>query len=314
MPIPKSQPRFNTGPAPERIVTLLPSATEIICGLGLGHKLVGITHECDYPEEIRHLPAVTRSAIGKNMSSRDIDDQVRNHLSDNAALYSLDMPLLESLAPDLIVTQALCDVCAVSMDEVSAACENLTSHPKLLNLEPMSLGDVFDTILAVGDATSERASALEYVAGLKAKVEGVRQRRLNQQHKPRVVFLEWIDPPFNAGHWTPELIEIAGGEDCLGSKHQPSRTIGYDEIARANPDVIVIAQCGFDIERSQADMEILKRYLPWQNLKAVRDNRVHVVDGNAYFSRSGPRLVDSLLLLEQLLWRQPDLYQLNIQS
>lgn len=299
---------------PQRIVTLLPSATEIICGLGLGHKLVGITHECDYPEDIRHLPTVTRSAIGKNLSSHEIDDQVRNHLDDNAALYSLDVPLLESLKPDLIVTQALCDVCAVSMDEVSAACKTLTSKPQLLNLEPMSLTDVFDTILAVGEATQERSSALEYVSSLKARVEGVRQRRRDQRYRPRVVFLEWIDPPFNAGHWTPELIEIAGGDDCLGSLHEPSRTIRFEEIAEANPDVIVIAQCGFDVERTQTDMAILKRNLPWQNLKAVRDNRVHVVDGNAYFSRSGPRLVDSLLLMEQLLWRQPELYQLNIQS
>ena len=289
---------------PERIVTLLPSATEIICGIGLADKLVGITHECDYPAEITHLPAVTSSAIGKGLSSREIDNQVRDHLNDNAALYSLNIPLLTSLQPDLIVTQALCDVCAVSMDEVSVACQTLPSRPQLLNLEPMSLGEVFDTIIAVGDVTAERISAWEYVAGLKSRVEAVRQRRQNILDKPTVGFLEWIDPPFNAGHWTPEIIEIAGGQDCLGSKHQPSRTITFEEITAADPDVLVVAQCGFDLERSRADMDILKRHLPWENLKAVRDNRVHVIDGNAYFSRSGPRLVDSLEIMEKILWRR----------
>lgn len=286
----------------ERIVTLLPSATEIICGLGLGDKLVGITHECDYPADITHLPRVTSSAIGKGLSSLDIDNQVRSHLEDNAALYSLDLPLLETLQPDLIVTQALCDVCAVSMSEVSIACDTLTSSPALLNLEPMSLGDVFDTILAVGDATGYRQNAYEYVAALKSRVAGVRERRQDTRHRPSVAFLEWIDPPFNAGHWTPELIEIAGGIDCLGEKHQPSRTISFDDIASADADVLVIAQCGFDLARSTQDLDILKRNLPWDDLKAVRNNRVHVVDGNAYFSRSGPRLVDSLLIMEQLLW------------
>ena len=290
----------------ERIVTLLPSATEIICGLGLGDKLVGITHECDYPADITHLPRVTSSAIGKGLSSQEIDNQVRNHLEDNAALYSLDLPLLESLQPDLIVTQALCDVCAVSMSEVSIACDTLTSRPALLNLEPMSLGDVFDTILAVGDATGYRQNAFEYVAALKSRVAGVRERRRNDREnsrqRPKVAFLEWIDPPFNAGHWTPELIEIAGGIDCLGEKHQPSRTISFDDIVRADADVLVIAQCGFDLARSTQDLDILKRNLPWDELKAVRNNRVHIVDGNAYFSRSGPRLVDSLLIMEQLLW------------
>jgi iron complex transport system substrate-binding protein len=175
----------------------------------------------------------------------------------------------------------------------------------------MSLGDVFETILAVGDATGYRQNAYEYVAVLKSRVEGVRQRRQNSRentrHRPSVAFLEWIDPPFNAGHWTPELIEIAGGIDCLGEKHQPSRTISFDDIATADAEVLVIAQCGFDLERSTQDLDILKRNLPWNELKAVRNNRVHIVDGNAYFSRSGPRLVDSLLIMEQLLWGQNSL-------
>ncbi|MDG1204637.1 MAG: cobalamin-binding protein [Pseudomonadales bacterium] len=287
---------------PHRIVTLLPSATEIVCALGLQDQLVGITHECNYPNSIVDRPIVTQSTIAKGLSSQDIDLKVRDHLSDNSALYSIDQALMSKLEPTVIVTQALCDVCAVAESEVKAVIENLNIKPRLLNLEPMSLNDVFDTILMVGKACGVSKRAEKLVQQGQQTIRDVEQRRANLPSKPKVAFLEWIDPPFNAGHWTPEIIELAGGIDCLGNKHQPSRTISYEEIQAAAPDVMVVALCGFDEQRAAMDMDILKSNLDWASLPCVKNDRVHVVDGNAYFSRSGPRLIDSLLIMEDILW------------
>lgn len=288
---------------PHRIVTLLPSATEIVCALGLQDQLVGITHECNYPNSIVDRPIVTQSTIAKGLSSQDIDLKVRDHLSDNSALYSIDQALMSKLEPTVIVSQALCDVCAVAESEVKAVIENLNIKPRLLNLEPMSLNDVFDTILMVGKACGVSKRAEKLVQQGQQTIRDVEQRRANLPSKPKVAFLEWIDPPFNAGHWTPEIIELAGGIDCLGNKHQPSRTISYEEIQAAAPDVMVVALCGFDEQRAAMDMDILKSNLDWASLPCVKNDRVHVVDGNAYFSRSGPRLIDSLLIMEDILWR-----------
>ncbi len=232
----------------------------------------------------------------------DIDLAVRDHLEDNAALYSIDPRLMAELEPTVIVSQALCDVCAVSDTEVRAVISDLNLQPKLLNLEPMSLDDVFETIMIVGKNCGVRARAEELIRQGRQTIEEVRQRREHILNKPKVAFLEWIYPPFNAGHWTPEIIDPAGGIDCLGNKHQPSRTISYDEIEEAEANVMVIALCGFEEERAAYDMDILKSNLNWEKLPCVRNNRVHVVDGNAYFSRSGPRLIDSRLIMEKLLW------------
>lgn len=288
--------------SPKRIVTLLPSATEIVCALGLGDRLVGVTHECDYPPEITRLPQVTRSRVPKNLSSREIDDCVRTQLQQNDALYSLNMPLLEELAPDLLITQALCDVCAVSEKEVSLASRQITSQPEVINLEPMSLNDVFSTITAIGEATGILASSENYVQSLKSRVKQVinRSRQIGKLQRPAVAFLEWIDPPFNAGHWTPELIELAGGIDCLGNKHQPSRTISREELMASDAEVLVFALCGFDIKRSLLDV---RRLLSQPDFRyRFQHSRIYLIDGNAYFSRSGPRLVDSLEILAHSLF------------
>ncbi len=296
----------------ERIVTLLPSATEIVCGLGLGERVVGVTHECDYPPEIVGRPAVTRSRIGKGLSSGEIDLQVRESLKDSAApdsaaLYHLDAPLMVRLAPDLIVTQALCDVCAVSAGEVHRVAAGLAHPPKVVNLEPMSLADVFETILLVGEAADVPERAASYVASLRARVERVRTRvAARTTPRPRITMLEWIDPLFNAGHWTPELVDLAGGIDCLGALHAPSHEIQFAALQAADPDIIVIALCGFDEARAREDVALLARHEGYADLSAVRAGRVHVVDGNAYFSRSGPRLVDSLELLADLIWCAQD--------
>ena len=197
----------------DRIVTLLPSATEIVCGLGLRERLVGVTHECDYPTNVHNLPRVTRSAININASSRDIDTGVREHLQTSNALYTIDVPLLVSLRPDLLVTQALCDVCAVSESDVLDALSGLPGEPELINLEPMTLAEVFDTIRLVGSAAGCSELAKTYVRSLSERVDEVRQAAAEIRQKPRVGFLEWVDPLFNGGHWTPELIEYAGGID-----------------------------------------------------------------------------------------------------
>lgn len=266
-------------------------------------SIVGVTHECDYPAGIEKLPHVTRSFIDHHAPSGDIDAAVREHLSTSQALYSLDEALLTELAPDLIVTQALCDVCAVSEDEVLAVIDRLPGQPALVNLEPMTLGEVFDTITLVGQVAGCPEVADRYRQCLEARVTRIRQitDQLADTEKPTVGFLEWIDPPFNAGHWTPEIIEYAGGIDSFGNKHAPSTTITTDMLLQANPDVLIVALCGFDETRAHEDLALLKAAMPFNELKAAQNNRVHVLDGNAYFSRPGPRLVESLEVLARLL-------------
>ena len=292
---------------PEKIVTLLPSATEIVCCLSLGDKLVGVTHECDYPPGVEKLPHVTRSTIDHSAPSHVIGAAVRQHLETTDALYTLNEPLLKELAPDLLVTQALCDVCAVSEADVLGVIDRLPGSPELVNLEPMTLTEVFDTITMLGATTGYEARAQKYRDSLQARVDFIRDKsaQISTSDKPSVGFLEWIDPPFNAGHWTPKLIEYAGGIDSFGNKHQPSQTISFDTITAADPDVLVIALCGFDEHRAKDELSILRENLDYEGLQAVGDDRVYLIDGNSYFSRPGPRLVDALEILFGLL--HPDL-------
>jgi iron complex transport system substrate-binding protein len=293
-----------------RIVSLLPSATEIICELGLDDQLVGVSHECDYPIGVEQLPRVTSSVIPKNVASADIDRLVREHLQNNASLYLLDLELLEKLAPDLIVTQALCDVCAVSSDDVEAAVHALPSRPAVVNLEPSQLEDVFRTIERVGAAAAVPRVARNLVTELGSRIQAVVERTAKVTNHPKVVFLEWIDPPFSAGHWTPELIEFAGGIDCLGNAGSPSRTLQWSEIVAAQPDVLIAACCGFDADRTAQDADILARQAGWNELPCVQAGRVVYLDGNAYFNRPGPRLVDSLELLAHHL--HPDIHRFPV--
>ncbi len=290
-------------PRAERIVTLLPSATEIVCELGLRDRLVGVTHECDYPPGVESLPHVTSSIIDHHATSLEIDTAVREHLESSTALYHLDETLMRDLAPDLIVTQALCEVCAVSEDEVQAIMSRLPGPPVLANLEPMTLFEVFDTITLVGDMAGCPEEAAQFRQDLETRVSEVRSKvsAIPMEDRPTVGFLEWIDPLFNAGHWTPEIIEYAGGIDAFGNKHQPSQTISDDTLVASDPDVLIVALCGFDETRAASDLESLKRRIDWNALKAVKNNRVHILDGNAYFSRPGPRLVDSLEILAELI-------------
>lgn len=286
-----------------RIVSLLPGATEIVCALGLEESLVGVSHECDFPVSVQALPKVTRTLIPQNASSAQIDSMVRERVKARKPLYSLDVATLEELKPDLIVTQALCDVCAVAESEVKAVACKLPGHPKILNLEPMSLEDVFTTLIMVGKATACDDRAREVVRELRKRVAKVEERTatIPKDERPRVAFLEWIDPPFHGGHWTPSLIAMAGGVDVLGEPGKPSRNRKWREIVAAKPDVLFVACCGYKTERAEQDLPILYEQRGWDDLPCVRSGRIYVVDGSAYFNRPGPRLVDSLEILAEAL-------------
>jgi iron complex transport system substrate-binding protein len=291
-----------------RIVSLLPSATEIVCALGLADQLVGVTHECDYPPSVQGLPKVTQTLIPTDASSGEIDRLVRERLKATQALYTLDLPVLEALRPTLIVTQALCHVCAVAEEEVRAAACTLPGLPSVINLEPTTLTEVLASIRQVAQATGMQSEADTVIARLQARIAAVTRRSSGLTHRPRVAFLEWLDPPFSGGHWNPELVRLAGGIEGLGQAGQPSRTLRWDEVVAWQPEVAFIACCGFSVKRTRLDLPRLESVPGWQELPAVRTGRVYVTEGSHYFSRPGPRLVDSLEMLAHSL--HPELHPL----
>lgn len=291
-----------------RIVSLLPAATEIACALGLCDRLVAVSHECDYPVEVQRLPKGTRSLIPAGVASVEIDAQVRERMADGGALYTLDLPLLERLRPDLILTQALCDVCAVAEEEVRQAACSLPGKPRVVNLEASRLADVLASIRLVAQAAGVPERGADLVSALRRRIDAVAERAAGVAARPRVVVLEWIDPPFSAGHWTPELVELAGGVEGVGRSGLPSQTTAWEKIVAWQPEIMLIACCGFDVERTRQDLPILTSRPHWHMLPCVRRRRVYVVDGSAYFSRPGPRLVDSLEILANAL--HPDIHPL----
>jgi len=286
-----------------RIVSLLPSATEMICALGLRADLVGVSHECDHPPDVATLPRVTATRIAHGQTSAEIDRQVREELARRTALYTIERPLLETLAPDLLVTQALCDVCAVSAEEVEAVACGLPRAARVFNLQPERLGDVLDSLVPLAEAAGQPDAGRALRAALAARIDAVavRSATLPAAARPRVAMLEWLDPLFDAGHWNPELVTLAGGEPVFGHVGQPSTTRDWAALAAGDPDVIVIACCGFDVPRTLEDVRAVESRPEWRALRAVRAGRTWVVDGNAYFNRPGPRLVDSLELLAHVL-------------
>jgi iron complex transport system substrate-binding protein len=284
-----------------RICSLLPSATEIVFALGEGDSLVGVTHECDYPREAAQVPKVTRSNIPDGLSSQQIDSAVSNALEAEGTLYELDLPSLEELRPDLILTQRLCDVCAVSYDRVQEAVKSLKSHPLVLNLEPHSLNEILETILVVGKAIGRSAASNALVECLQSRVNAVRDKTKTLSHRPRAFCMEWISPPYCAGHWMKELVEIAGGRDDLARLHQPSRRIDWSKVVAYAPEVMVLTCCGLNLQRCQAEAARLAEYEGIYELPAVKAGRVYATDGSAYFSRPGPRIVESLEILAHLI-------------
>jgi iron complex transport system substrate-binding protein len=294
-----------------RIVSLLPSATEIICLLGLREQLVGVTRECDFPKSVLELPKVTRTSIPRDATSAQIDEMVRQRVGGNLALYQLDEPTLAALHPDLIVTQTLCDVCAVDESAVRAAACAMPWGPRVVTQNPSSLEDVFDSIHEIAAAVGAQERAETAVAALKRRVAAVASRISAVKARPTVVFLEWIDPLFCGGHWNPQLVDLAGGIELLGILGKPSHTIDWDQLRQADPDVLFIACCGFTTERARQDLPILRAKPGWADLKAVRTGRIYLTDGSAYFNRPGPRLVDSLEILAGAL--HPDVFESTTQ-
>jgi iron complex transport system substrate-binding protein len=283
-----------------RIVSLVPSATEMLFALGLGDDVVAVTHECDYPPEVRELPKVTRDVLPSGLTSAQIDAAVKETTLRGESIYELDAEALGALEPDLIVTQALCTVCAVSFDDVRAIAEMLESQPRVISLDPHTVGEVLGDARTLATATDSRDAAATLVKDAASRIDRVRLG-VRGHRRPRVVALEWLDPPFAAGHWVPQLIEFAGGEDVLGFAGERSEERSWEEVVAANPDLVVVMPCGYDAEIAHREAEMHRG-----ELAALGAGEVVAVDASAYFSRPGPRIVDGLELLAHII--HPELF------
>lgn len=294
-----------TGKAPRRIASLLASATELLYGLGLGERVVAISHECDYPPGATDKPRVTKTRVAASATSREIDEQVRAMAGGGEPLYELDTDRLAELAPDLIVTQAQCDVCAVRYQDVldAVAAHDGLRGTQVVALNPLRLADILDDILRVGQAAGVADAARHYVASLQERIDRVRDtgKAIAPQSQPRVAALEWIEPPMLAANWMPELITLAGGRVPRDDAGQHSTYATWDDVVNYRPEVVVVMPCGFDLRRTVDEAAVLFDLPGWSDLPAVRDGRVFAVDANAYFNRSGPRIVDSLEILAHLI-------------
>jgi iron complex transport system substrate-binding protein len=285
-----------------RIVSLLPAATEIAAALGLMEQVVGVSHECDFPMDANKRPRVTHCPVhNAGLTSAEVDQWVRRALRNNGTIYTIDEPLLRELQPDVILTQKLCDVCAVGYGTVARLAETLPGPPRVVNLEPTSVSDIFDDIRRVAQACGVADRANELIASLSQRVEAVRLRADRISYRPRCFLMEWVDPPFCSGHWGPELVEIAGGHDSLGRRHRPSAQIEWREVVDARPERLVLALCGYDINRARRDYALLRRFPDFDSLPAARGGEIYLVDASAYFARPGPRVVDSLEILAAIL-------------
>ena len=285
-----------------RVISLLPAATEIAGALGLMEQVVGVSHECDFPQEANQRPRVTHCLLDNaGLTSRGIDEWVRRALHENGTIYTIDEPLLRQLRPDVILTQKLCDVCAVGYGTVAKLAQTLPGPPQLVNLEPTCLVDILDDIRRVAETCDVLRRAERLIGNLSERVENVRERAARISDRPRCFLMEWVDPPFCSGHWGPELVEIAGGYDSLGQKHHPSAQIEWQQVLDARPEVIVLALCGYDIDRARRDYELLRRYPGFDSIPAVQHSQVYAVNAGAYFARPGPRIVDSLEILAGIL-------------
>jgi iron complex transport system substrate-binding protein len=294
-----------------RICSLLPSATEIAFALGLGDEVVGVTHECDYPPEAKKRRVVVKSVIDpERQDSGEIDRLVREHVQKKKSIYTIDLPSFQAAAPDFILTQDLCDVCALDYNEVIEAARSLAHEPKIVVLAPSNLSDMLGDIEVVGDAAGRTREAEAFVTNLKRRIESVRDRASSSAARPRVACIEWLDPIYNAGHWVPEMVEIAGGIDGLGKKGESSTKVEWEAVQAFAPEVVVLMPCGFDVGRSLKEASLLSRLDGWSKLPAVKNDRVYAVNGSAYFNRSGPRLIDGLEILAAII--HPELFSQSL--
>jgi iron complex transport system substrate-binding protein len=278
-----------------RIVSLVPSATEMLFAIGAGDEVVAVTHECDFPPEALDLPKITQDVIGPGLEAREIDAAVRSLTESGRSIYELDEQLLTRLQPDLIVTQALCAVCAVSYDDVRAIAERMDPAPRVVALDPHTLGEVLGDVRTLAQATDTKDEAVELVRELASRIDRVRLA-VRASEPVRVAALEWLDPVYVAGHWVPQLIEYAGGEDLLGQPGEPSQRRGWDEVRATAPEVVVVMPCGYDAGRALAEAEDYA-----DELASLGTRRVVAADAAAWFSRPGPRLIDGLEWLAHVL-------------
>ena len=287
------------------ICSLLPSATEMLFALGLGEQVVGVSHECDFPPEARRKVRVIDTVIRQEALSSDaIDQAVREALQRRAGLYRIDVDRLRALAPDLIVTQELCDVCAVDTATVAGALGALTPQPTIISLHPHTMQEMLEDIARLGEATGRAGQAQRVVQELRARLAHV-QRLIAQAPAPRVACLEWLKPLMACGHWVPQQVEMAGGREVLGRTGRPSRYVQWEQVRAADPDIVILMPCGFSIERTTRELALVRDLPGWNELRAVGRQAVYLVNGPAYFNRSGPRLVDGVECLAALL--HPDL-------
>lgn len=284
-----------------RIISLLPAATELVCAAGLADFLVGVSHECDFPPRVQSLPKLTRAKISAAMSSGEIDLAVKDQLSGGEALYRIDEPSLVELAPNLIVTQGLCDVCAISTSDVVRAAARISGSVQVVELNPTGVSDIFSAIERLASIGGTVEVARSTIGSLKERIARVRQQAAGQRRR-QVLLLEWLDPPFSAGHWNPELIELAGGHSLLAAAGRASREIGWSEIEKCGADVVVVAGCGLSLDRTRQDWIQVSQSKRLERLPAFQTGEIWAVDGSQFFNRPGPRLIDSLEILARILF------------
>ncbi len=286
----------------ERVVSLLPSTTEIVCALGLEEALVGRSHECDFPSGVAGLPVLTAAKLDATLPGREIDDRVRELVREGLSVYRVDELRLREIKPTLILTQHQCEVCAASLRDIEEALnEWIGDPPKLLSLDPGKLADIWHDIERVADAMGESRRGVDLTARLTERVDAIASRAGGVDERPSVACVEWIDPLMAAGNWVPELVDLAGGRNLFGEAGEHSPWLDWETLREADPEIIVVMPCGFDIRRIREELAPLIAQPGWSELRAVRAKRVYLTDGNQYFNRPGPRLVESLEILAEIL-------------
>lgn len=284
-----------------RIVSLLPSATEILLALGFDKEIVGVSHECDFPPQVRTKRVVIHSRLPHDAAPSEIDRLVREYVSRGESLYSVDADALVELAPDLIITQDLCQVCAASPDDLAATLARFANPPEVLCLNPQDLGDVWRDILWVGEAACRGYEAEALLKRIGTQLGELESKLEAAERRPRVAILEWLQPFYVAGHWVPEMIEIAGGKDALGRKRTPSFRVSAEDVIEAAPEVLLIAQCGYSAKQARDEYRAMSFPEEWGAIPAVRNSRVYAMDASGYFSRPGPRLISGIEALAKIL-------------
>ena len=286
----------------KRIISLLAAGTEIVCALGLQNQLVGISHECDFPEDIKKLPVCSSAEIDETLNSLQIDGQVKDKLSNALSIYKVDIERIKELKPDVIITQSQCEVCAVSLKDVERSLSDLINNGvEIISLQPDSLEDIFNDIEVIAGKLNADQNGLQLLEAMQERIDIIRHKLKFIDKKPKVVCIEWMSPLMTGGNWIPELIEIAGGIPLLSQNGKHSPVIDMEALRAADPEIIVISPCGFPIEKTLQDINFLLDLPGWAELSAVKNNQVFIADGNHYFNRSGPRIVDSLEILAEII-------------